>query len=138
MSIKYTRIPNESTDTEDKIEVATQSSPFGTPEGYTALGNRRASLPPPEYSKLHGFLRRLSSRRRTTSEKTRSSISSNSRTNSTSARPASLASSDHTVEECKRSEGSYNYRRLRHAQLYRSQSDDVFNSIQNSSALMVK
>ena len=124
MSVKYRKIPKESTeDVQRRAPKSESSIDFGG----IATDDRRASLPP-EYSKLHGFLQRLSNRRRATSEK---------RTSNKDLEEESPVPSPHEShsgdEDCK---SSRKYTRMRHAQLYRSQSDDVFNNIQNSTVLV--
>lgn len=113
--------------------------------------NRRLNFPPPEYSKLHGFLqRRLSNRRRITSETNRptSSELTTFPKQSHRSRGASTADVLESLEYLQEEQlpiigsrnqrsSSYKYTRLRHKKpLYRSQSDDVFSNIQSSPVLV--
>ena len=132
MNVKYTKVPREAEDHYQPVRRSSDSNITVEAESCVAGGLTRMSSLPTEYSKLHGFLRRLSNRRRATSERTgRSTREHDADTRQDSETEAiELVDDDHNSTNQER-EGSYKYSKLNHTKLYRTQSDNVFNNNNN-------
>ncbi len=141
MNVKYTKLPKE--EAPDHYQPVRRSSDSNITDetGGVAGGLTRIASLPTEYSRLHGFLRRLSSRRRAASERPGRTSTEQDNTIHDSETDAVetieyVATDDDAESHRNEGVGSYKYKKLNHVQLYRTQSDDVFNN--NNHPVMVK
>lgn len=135
----------------ERVEIVPNRNEIEEEDNSRQLQHERLSFPPPEYSRLHGFLqRRLSNKRGSGGATNRPSTEMTTYpTNNRRSRGASTASdvleyvqdeqtpSPLSITGSPRRSSSYKYTRLRHKRpLFRSQSDDVFGNIQHSPPLL--